>query len=256
MYDVAIFAALGWEARAVAHGLAAAERGPQPWTWRGYLGDGASCLVVQTGIGPARARDAADGVRARLFAACGCAGGLEPGLRAGDVVVASSVVVLDAHGGQTERLPAAAAGLGAWAAARAVPIRVGALASTPVVLSTGRAKAAAAATGALAVEMESAGIVAVARAQAAPFVGLRVVLDTAGDPLPLGGSAVDETTGELRPVRALAAAAVRPQQWRAIARLARQQAVVERRLRALSVMLLGAGLDAFGLAPVDAAVAR
>src|SRR5439155_127960 len=59
MFDVAIFTALGWERRAVTEALRAVEPAGPPRTWRGRLADGASCLVVQTGIGPARAAAAA-----------------------------------------------------------------------------------------------------------------------------------------------------------------------------------------------------
>src|SRR5436309_671415 len=55
MFDVAIFTALGWERRAVTEALRAVEPAGRPRTWRGRLADGASCLVVQTGLGPASA---------------------------------------------------------------------------------------------------------------------------------------------------------------------------------------------------------
>src|SRR5437879_817839 len=55
MFDLAIFTALGWERRAVTEALRAVEPAGWPRTWCGRLADGASCLLVQTGIGPARA---------------------------------------------------------------------------------------------------------------------------------------------------------------------------------------------------------
>src|SRR5438876_1064589 len=62
MFDIAIFTALGWERRAVTEALRAVEPAGPPRTWRGRLADGASCLVVQTGIGPAAAAARARGV--------------------------------------------------------------------------------------------------------------------------------------------------------------------------------------------------
>lgn len=56
MLDLAIFAALPWERRAALAGLWGVEVGERPRTWRGRLGDGASCLVVEMGMGPERAR--------------------------------------------------------------------------------------------------------------------------------------------------------------------------------------------------------
>src|SRR5439155_142896 len=83
------------------------------------LADGASCLVVQTGIGPARAAAAAAAAPpAGAFLACGCAGALVDWLVAGDLVAAESVVALGADGRPDERLPGVGAGLAAWAAGR------------------------------------------------------------------------------------------------------------------------------------------
>src|SRR2546428_14157646 len=76
MFDVAIFPALGWERRAVTEALRAVEPAGRPRTWRGRLADGASCLVVQTGIGPARAAAAAAATPpAGAFLPPRCAGG-------------------------------------------------------------------------------------------------------------------------------------------------------------------------------------
>src|SRR5207244_501247 len=81
--------------------------------------DGASCLVVQTGIGPARAAAAAGAAPpAGAFLACGCAGALVDWLVAGDLVAAESVIALGADGRPDERLPGVGAGLAAWAAGR------------------------------------------------------------------------------------------------------------------------------------------
>src|SRR5437867_1935980 len=69
MFDVAIFTALGWERRAVTGALRSAETSGPSGAWRGRLADGASCLVVQTGIGRARAPAAAARARGIPFAA-------------------------------------------------------------------------------------------------------------------------------------------------------------------------------------------
>src|SRR5207237_127338 len=121
MFDVAIFTALGWERRAVTEALRAVEPAGPPRAWRGRLADGASCLLVQTGIGPARASAAAAAAPpAGAFLACGCAGGLVDWLAAGDLVTAESVIALEGAGQPAERLPAAGAGLAVWAAGRAL----------------------------------------------------------------------------------------------------------------------------------------
>src|SRR5262245_33748292 len=107
MYELAVFAALGWERRAVTSALA--EVGPAGSTraWHGRLADGASCLVMQTGIGPERAgRIAAGAPPARRFLCCGCAGALVRSLRAGTLVAADGVLPLDDAGRAGARLPA------------------------------------------------------------------------------------------------------------------------------------------------------
>src|SRR5437870_2351628 len=139
MFDVAIFTALGWERRAVTEALRAVEPAGRPRTWRGRLADGASCLVVQTGIGPARAAAGGRGV---------------------------------------------------------------------------------------------------------PFAALRAVLDAAGEALPASADVIDEVTGEVGAVRALAAIALRPRLWPAAGRLARQQRAAARRLAAIMAALEMAAIAA------------
>src|SRR2546428_710012 len=106
MFDVAIFSALGWGRRAVTGALRAVEPAGRPRTWRGRLADGASCLVVQTGIGPARAAAAAAATPpAGAFLACGCAGALVDWLVAGDPVAAENVIAPRAGGRPHQRRP-------------------------------------------------------------------------------------------------------------------------------------------------------
>jgi len=254
MYEIAVFAALDWERQAVTAALADVEPAGVDRAWRGGLADGAPCLVVQTGIGPDRAREAAAAAPpARLFVSCGCAGALVDWLRAGDLVAADGVIPLDAMGRPDPRLPAAGRPVAAWAAGRGFRVHVGSIASSGALLSGGASKAVGAATGALAVEMESGAIAAEAAARGVPFVGLRVILDEAGQRIPVGLDVVDETTGELRAARALAGLAPRPWLWAATIRLARQRRRAERRLVAFLAALLGAGGASVLAGPAEAA---
>ena len=86
---------------------------------------------------------------------------------------------------------------------------------------------------------------AVAHARRIPFIGIRVVLDVAGQSVPAAllraGGIVDEASGRLRPARAVARLAPRPWLWRHCARLARQQRLADRELRALLAALFGEG---------------
>ncbi len=250
MEDVVVFAALSWEARAVLDGLQGVEA-PEPRRWRGYLGDGASVTVLQVGIGPERARLAAERAPAAdLFVSMGCAGALAGGLHAGDIVIGESVVVLDSAGRQVGQLAVEPRAILAWAAARGIAVRSGPVASSPIVLGSRDLRTMAGRGGALAVEMESAGVVAVAQARGTRSALVKVILDEAGDDVALpGGNLVDAATGDLDVPRALAAIAPRPHYWPAALRLARQQRVAERRLREFLAVLFSAGLEAFGLVP-------
>jgi 4-hydroxy-3-methylbut-2-enyl diphosphate reductase len=243
-YDLVVFAALGWERRAVTDALSDVTPWPGGQAWRGRLGDGASCLVFQTGMGPTRAaRAAASAPPARAFLAAGCGGGLAPWLRAGDVVVATAVV--DATDGT--RREADCEAVAAWAARRGLRVHAGPLVASATVLASAEAKRAAAKDGALIVDMESAPLAAAAGSRAIPFAVVRVVVDGADEVVPLSPVVVDEQ-GELRPARVAVHLAMRPWLWPATARLARQSRVAEKRLRALLATILGEG----GMAAVAA----
>jgi nucleoside phosphorylase len=250
MHDVLVFAALAWEVRAATQALSGVEPAGRPGTWRGYLGDGVSCLVVRTGLGLDRARAAAEAAPpARLFLSAGCAGALSEDLHAGDVVMADGVVRLDRDLRQAERLPAASAGLMPWAVGRGFAARAGLVVSSPIVLDGALRSTVAAATGGHVVEMESAAVAAVARRRGVPFLGVRVVLDEADQVLPNAPGMLDEATGEMRVLRTVGALAAHPGWWAGLARLARQRQICERRLRTLLGGLLGGGLDALGQSP-------
>src|SRR5579884_2131192 len=122
------------------------------------------------------------------------------------------------------------------------------LSTASKVLETPEAKAQAARFGALIVDMESGAVAAVARRRGAAFQALRVVLDEADQRLPRAVLAIDDA-GEVRLAATLARLTPRPWCWPEIARLARQRAIAERRLRTALGVLLGGGLDVLGLAP-------
>src|SRR5258706_1572134 len=168
MEDVVVFAALAWEARAALDGLKGVETlGPR--IWRGYLGDGAAVRVLQIGVGLERAeRAAAEVAAAGLCVSCGCAGALTGGLHAGDLVLADRIVPLDRSGHPLGDLVLDPRPLAAFSAARGIALRVGPVASSPVVLASCEAKRDAARQGALVVEMESAAVVRMARERGVP----------------------------------------------------------------------------------------
>ncbi len=244
-----VFAALPWERRALSRALDASASPIGSRTWAIRFAGGRSGVLVETGIGAARARSAALAApAAKAWLTMGCAGALVGWLRRGQGVVANEIVVLDAAGRVAERLAASGTPLAEIAARHGVRLIEGSIAASTGVLVTAEAKAAAAtASGALVVDMESGAIAEVARERAIPFHALRVVLDVAGESLPFGPELVDERTGGLRTGRAVRALAP-PSRWPAAVRLVRGQRAAVRALRAMARVLADEGMPEPALA--------
>ncbi len=160
--------------------------------------------VVRTGMGSRRTRR-----RQSRFAGegplgvLGVAGGLAPQVRPGDVVVASEV----RSGPQVVRCPSAPLLAGALRRA-GLTVHVGPIVSGGLVGKRGRA--ALAATGALAVDMESAQITALAAGRAVAVV--RAISDTADAPLLRPGT----VPRGIEALRALRTAAPIVARWAAV----------------------------------------
>lgn len=147
-----------------------------------------------------------DGLTAPLVISAGVCGGLDPRLAPGDLVVPGRVLAPD---GETLTVPP---GAHARALAAAGAAATGMLVSTRIVVGTAVAKAALrSATGAEAVDMESAAILAAARTDGLEAVVVRAVSDGAGESVPAALSALLGPEGRLRGGRALLLALTRPQ---------------------------------------------
>jgi adenosylhomocysteine nucleosidase len=199
---IAIFAALQWECRPVLRqlGRPGCEDADGFRRWHADLPHG-RVVLVRTGIGLERAEAAARALAAGgefdLFLSTGCAGGLAPELRPGDLVVARSIGLA---GEPAERV-ADAARARARAAAERASLRLleGHVLSSPRILAGAEEKRAAAAAGAKAVEMEGAAVARVAGERGIPFASVRSILDGADTRLEHSGVFVDPATGALRP---------------------------------------------------------
>jgi 4-hydroxy-3-methylbut-2-enyl diphosphate reductase len=132
--------------------------------------------VLRTGLGPRGvARSATRLESCRGWVSSGLCGGLAPGVRAGDLVVADEIV-----SGELRYAVPAGPVLAEWLRARGVDVHVGSVAAAPEVVH-GAERARLARAGHVAVDMESGALAELAAGRA--FVVIRSVVDTADAPL-------------------------------------------------------------------------
>ncbi len=196
------------------------------------LGDGT--LVAVSGIGAAAAASSARALVARgatALVSWGLAGGLDPTLDAGSICVPASVVEDDGVEWPTD--PHWRELLSAAIDARR-PVCGGRLLTHASAIGDVAGKAAAfRATGAIAVDMESAAIAAVAARHDVPFVAVRVVVDTALDEVP--GAIIAATSGgQVRIARLLRELAKAPGDIAGLLRLAKRYGEARRALTAVA----------------------
>ncbi|NNM62744.1 MAG: hypothetical protein HKM03_11285 [Steroidobacteraceae bacterium] len=213
MKRIGVVAALGAEARA----LRGAHRVRVGAT---ELRDGVNLIV--SGIGQAAAERAARALvsaGAGALISWGVAGGLDPDLPAGAVLLPVEIIAEDGR-----RFASTPAWRERQHAALAPHLRItaGALLSCAAAIEGIGAKAGAhRASGAAAVDMESAAIAGVAAARHLPFLCIRVVVDAAGDALPR--AVLDASrAGGLRPWRLVAGILRSPREMSGLIRLARR----------------------------------
>ena len=180
----------------------------------------------------------------------GLAGALDPRLEAGAVCLPSEVIGPDGACFLTS--PPWRERLAALLAAER-PVACGKLLTSSQALDTAAAKDTAhRASGAVAVDMESAAVGQVAARYGLPFIAVRVIVDTAADGVP---RAVVAASGEghLRIGRLMRGLLQAPQELAPLLRLARRYRVAIRALRAVA----GTGALALpaAVATIDAAFA-
>jgi adenosylhomocysteine nucleosidase len=196
------------------------------------LGDGA--LLAVSGMGGARAAIAARSLveaGALALMSFGLAGGLDPTLSAGTVVLPSEVI---SRGGARfststdwrEQLSAAIA--------KQRPVAAGTLLSSAAAIGTVADKAAAfRETGAVAVDLESLAVAEVSAAHNLPFIAVRVIVDSAADVLPRAVMAASRG-GQVNFRRLIGGLAVAPLDVIALIRLARAYRAATRSLAAVA----------------------
>ena len=228
-----VVVALASEARAL--GPTMPRGGDPPLSELALLGEGS--LLALSGIGGAAAAAAAQalvdsGVSALMT--FGMAGGLDPALKPGCVVIPCEL--LSTHGARyaacrswRERVAAAVSPLCA--------VTEGNLLTSAQAIDTPAEKAAALrSTGAAAVDMESAAVADVAARHNLPFIAVRVIVDTAADFLPRAVVAASRA-GRVRFGRLIGGLILRPREIAALLRLAQRYRIAMRSLRAIGAHL-------------------
>jgi len=197
--------------------------------------------VLQCGQGELGARRAAlsavtQGASALL--SVGIAGALDARLAAGDAVVPASVVAA----GTGRRIKCSQDWSRSLRARIEGQCRVsdGALLSVPDVLTSAASKSAAARQyDAVACDMESAAIAAVAQDAGVPFAALRVISDESADELPDDVAQWIDESGNAR-LRPVLATLLSPGRWRLLMTMNGRFRVARRSLRRLSRSLTAA----------------
>jgi len=230
---VGVVAALKLEARAL--GPSMQRRGEPALSELLAFDDGA--LLAISGIG----RDAAEAAARALIDAgvaalmtFGMAGGLDPALEAGSVVLPCELISADgtrfvAARSWRERVAAAVSPLRAVSAGNL-------LTSTRAIDTPSGKSTAFHETGAAAVDMESAAVAAIASHHNLPFIAVRVIVDTAADTLPRAVVNASRA-GHLAVGRLIAGLIVAPGEIAALIRLAQRYRIAMRSLRAIGAHL-------------------
>ncbi len=195
------------------------------YTLKGAGGpEGGSINVALSGVGQKRAAAGAslllqEGADALL--GLGISGGLSPELKAGDLVLASAVMD---EGGEIHGLDKGAVEFASKALDNnGISVRQGPIISTEKPLLDGSAKKKFyQKTGALAIDMESAGLASVAAKKGVPFFIMRAVSDEAGEAVsPELYACLDEKFGVVRPGQLLGNCIRRPAMVKEMMRLRR-----------------------------------
>ena len=171
------------------------------------------------------ARDLAGADRLMSF---GLAGGLDPQLQPGDLVVADRIIAPDGTEYETDRL---------WredvvsAIRGVVPFRVGPILGVEAAVTGAEDKARLLErTGAAAVDMESDLVARAARDAGRPFIALRAVADPASQAIPAFALAGLDESGRTRPGPVLSGLLRRPSALGSLLALARASARAHRTL--------------------------
>lgn len=164
------------------------------FTFRGGLLGELRVAVVESGTGPARARKAThsllDAHTPEWVLSAGFSGALRPEMRVGQIVMADSVIDADGQSLKLDLHMAADPDNGLYVG----PI----VTARQIVRTIAEKEQLAAATGALAVDLESSAVAEVCRAAHTKFLAVRVISDDMSADLPPEVMAIFGSTGSIR----------------------------------------------------------
>lgn len=213
---------------------------------RAYLSGGAR--IALSGMGASRARTTARELvdhGAKALVSWGTAAAIDPLLNPGDLMLPAEVVASDGRRYATDQEWRGSLARGI---AGRVRINYGALAESRVVITSAAAKQQLhQASGAIACDMESAAVAAVAADFGLPFIAVRAIVDDATMALPPAARAAVDEAGALRPFGLLRALVGHPSTLHAQLRSLKQLSVAFRAaqltLAAAAPALLGRNHD-------------
>ena len=193
--------------------------------------------AMVTGVGAVKARQAAEFVieGCDLLIVCGFCGGLTKALRPGSLIFADRVT------DETEIFTPDAA---LFAAAESldlsgVKIERGTLVTVDsVATKTAEKRELAERTGAIAVDMETAGAVRVAQKRGVPWLAVRAITDGVDDELPLDFNALANPDGSVNRGRVIRATLAQPHKIPALIRLGQRSSLAANNLGAFLVAFL------------------
>lgn len=238
MTGAGVVAALPAEARALGPSMRSSDGDPFE-----ELASLSGSRLAVSGIGYEAAQTAAQALVSAGVTALmtfGMAGGLDPALKAGSIVLPGELISASGTRFVTcrswrERIAAAVSSSQA--------VTEGNLLTSAVAIESVAAKAAAYQTsGAVAVDMESAAVAEVAARARLPFIAVRVIVDTASDVLP-GAVVAASRAGRVQIGRLIAGLALAPGQIGSLIRLSQRYRTALRSLRMIA--------EAGALAPLD-----
>jgi adenosylhomocysteine nucleosidase len=203
----------------------------------GFLALDEGCLIGLSGAGPEAAARCAtllagQGVTALL--SWGCAAALDPALKSGDLVLPASIIGAD---GQTlETDPAWRGHLVSQLEPRIKVYQGKLLESRRIVSSAQEKRALFAATGAVALDMESAAAARTALALGIPFLTVRSIVDPAHMDIPPSIAAAFDDNGVLHVSKMIGLALLRPVDFIGIIRLGQHFGAAMKHLKAVAAL--------------------